>query len=674
MRFTIRISMLAIAAAALVPAQERALDPSYATLTKAYSSLAAHDYDPAIDAFREAERLSPRRPDIHKDLAYTLLRTGDSDAAREEFGEAMRLDPGDFHTALEYAFLCFEAGNDMPWRKAEARRVFAFVRDHGDAESRATAVTAFRNVDEPLREGIARWQKAIAAAGPSFSACDELARLAEQRDQLDIAAANYKTAFLLLPAHKSVLLDLARVEKAQGNTEAIMAALIAASRGGEPRAAETAREQLPARYPYVYEFRNALELDPSNSALRRELAYLLLRMSEDGHASRQEAEKEFAQLHDPVSEAQLGFLYLEDQRPDLAMPLLNDVLAHGDDDIANRVRMTLGEPRALEQHASPAEHNAIDPRVLGDRSYQAGFLKDALRYYTTAREDNPLDASLALKLGWTNNLLHDDVAALRWFDIARQSADVKVAAEAGQAWSNLRPEQERFRTTVWLYPLLSSRWDDLFGYGQVKTEIRTRRVPLHPYVSLRLSGDLQRETDGVLRQALSENAVIAGAGVATDYWHQAFAWFEAGVATSYLSGAHWSDYRGGVSWARMHGAALTGERGGWFLETTGDAVYVSHFGNDLILYGQMRAGYTFGLPGTRAQIFGRQNLTFDAGGQHWANFSETGPGIRLHPGWLPPTVWIGVETLRGQYLRGGGPMGESGFHDVRIGIWYAFTK
>jgi tetratricopeptide (TPR) repeat protein len=667
----LRIPVLVLAVAAALCAQEY---PARDALTKAYNALRQRDYDLAIDAFREAERLSPERADVRKDLAYTLLRTGETTEARDEFGEAMRLDPADFHTALEYAFLCFEAGNDMPARKAEARRIFAFVRDHGDAESRATALTAFGNIDAPLAEGIERWQKAIAQAGPSFSACDELARLAEERDELDLSAANYKAAFRLSPVRKSALLDLARVENAHGNSENRMAALIAASRGGEPRAAEMAREQLPARYPFVYEFRKALELDPSSETLRRELAYLLLRMSQDGHASRQDAEQEFARLSDFVSKTQLGFLYLEDKRSDLAMPLLNEVVAHGDENIANRVRITLGMRRELEQQsAAPPERDAIDPRVLGDRSYRAGFLKDALRYFTQARDDNPLDAGLALKLGWTNNLLHDDAMALRWFDIARRSADPAVAVEARRAWSNLQPGRERIRTTVWLYPLLSSRWSDLFGYGQVKTELRIKTIPLHPYISLRLAGDVRRATGGALPQSLSESALIGAVGVATDSWHRAIGWFEAGVAVSYLSGDRSSDYRGGVSWARTFGRALGGERPGWFLETTGDAVYISHFDNDLILYGQARAGYTFGLPGAQAQIFARQNLTLDARRQTWANFMETGPGVRLHPAWLPAPVWIGVEALHGTYLRGS-EMGESDFHDVRLGVWYAFTK
>ena len=49
----------------------------------------------------------------------------------------------------------------------------------------------------------------------------------------------------------------------QAQAERANAALLAASRGAEPRTAEAARELLPARYPYVYEFEEALsKLDP----------------------------------------------------------------------------------------------------------------------------------------------------------------------------------------------------------------------------------------------------------------------------------------------------------------------------------------------------------------------------------------------------------------------------
>jgi Flp pilus assembly protein TadD len=615
-------------------------------------------------------QLSPGRADIRKNLAYTLLKTGDSEAAREQFGEAVRLEPADLHIALEYAFLCFEARDDAPARKAEARRMFLRVKDSAGSSSelRATASQAFTNIDEPLKSGIARWQQVLSASPPAFSAHYELAQLAEQRDELELAVTEYRAAFQLLPERKSVLLELARAEKTRQNPEGAMSALLAASRGGEPRAAELAREQLPSRYPYVYEFRKALELDPKNNTLHRELAYLLLSMSEKEGASRDEAEREFrsvvaASPEDYLALAQLGLLYLADHRESEAMPLLKSVLANGDAATANRVRMALHLPLVLEERN--AQEFATDPRVLGERSYKAGFLKDALRYLSQAREANPVDSSLALKLGWTNNLLHDDSTALRWFDIARHSSDPAIAAEAGKAYGNLRPEFQRFRTTFWMYPLYSSRWSDLFGYGQLKTELRVKILPLHPYVSVRLVGDVRRVAAGAVPTSLSESAFILGAGVATRQWHSAVGWFEVGVALGYLRG---------VSWSKTRGASLYAEQGGFFVENTADSVYVSHFGNNLINYSQNKVGYTASRAGFRTQAFWAANATVDIRRQYWANFVETGPGFRVHPPGLPASVNITFTATHGVYLRNEGNPRRPNFNDIRAGVWYAITK
>ena len=349
----IRRAILLILAGATAFAQPP--DPAYQPLTKAFDALRVHDYDTAISYFRQAAGLAPSRSDIRKNLAYTLLKTGDSEAAREQFGEAVRIDPADLHVALEYAFLCYEAHDEAPARKAEARRIFARVRDTAtDATKRATAIQAFDNIDQPLIAGIARWQKVLTDAKPTFSALHELAELAEQRDQLDLAATSYRAAFDLQPERKAVLLEIARVEQARNNPEAAIAALLAASRGGEPRAAELARERLPDRYPYVYEFRKALEIDPKNNALHRELAWLLLQMSEKGDATRQDAEHEFQQVltgapDDYLAMAQLGLLYLEDHNDEAAQPLLKTVLAHADSATANRARMALHMPLVLER-------------------------------------------------------------------------------------------------------------------------------------------------------------------------------------------------------------------------------------------------------------------------------------------------------------------------------------
>ena len=142
-----------------------------------------------------------------------------------------------------------------------------------------------------MREGIERWTKAVTLDPGNFSAHEELARLAEQRDEDSIAAEHYEKAWRLRPDRRSLLLDLGRVWKAQGRNDEAMAALLAASRGAEPMVAEQARELLPTRYPFVYEFQKALDLDPANVELRRELGYLHLEMK-----NRTEAAKDFEGL------------------------------------------------------------------------------------------------------------------------------------------------------------------------------------------------------------------------------------------------------------------------------------------------------------------------------------------------------------------------------------------
>ena len=155
----------------------------------------------------------------------------------------MRLDPADDHVALEYAFLCYETK-----QQAVARRVLDRIRNKGNA----TAAEGFENVDRPLREGIARWSRAVEMSPDNFSAHEELARLAEQRDELALAAVHYERAWRLRPERRSLLLDLGRVWRSQNRKEDAMSALLAASRSSEPRVAEQARELLPERYPYVF--------------------------------------------------------------------------------------------------------------------------------------------------------------------------------------------------------------------------------------------------------------------------------------------------------------------------------------------------------------------------------------------------------------------------------------
>jgi Flp pilus assembly protein TadD len=650
-------------------------DPAYRPLQQAYEALRQKNYDQAIFQFEQAVALAPNRADIRKDLAYTLLKTGETEAARDQFAEAMRLDPADQHVALEYAFLCYETK-----QQAIARRIFDRIRRTGDA----TAEQAFQNIDRPLAEGIARWRKALEISPDNFSAHQELAALAEQRDELELAAEHYEKAWRLRPDERSLMLDLGRVLRLLRRTEDANCVLLAASRGGQARVAERARELLPSRYPYVYEFERALQLDPRNFELRREFSYLLLEMGK-----KEDAERQFQLLNrmapdDLLTAAQLGFLRLNRRDYPGAQPLLDQVLKGDDEELADRVRVALKLPQTLRRRESSLQHRSDEAKTMAEKSMKAGYLKDALKYLTIAHENDPVDFAVMLKLGWVYNIMKMDKQAIQWFNLARKSPDPAVAKEASDAYRNLQPEFARFRTTAWIFPFYSSRWHDAFGYGQVKTEMRLGRLPFRPYISMRLVGDVRGTAGSTLSnpqpQYLSESSFIFALGVASVTRHGITAWGEAGEAVKYLTdrkdvGAVIPDYRGGIAYAKGFGHMLGGGKG-FFLETNEDGIFVSHFHNDLLLYSQNRSGYTFARSeslGLQGQVYWNFNGTVDRLGQYWANFAESGPGVRFKFQSLPKSMLFSVNFLRGAYLVNQDNPRRPNFFDVRAGFWYAFT-
>jgi tetratricopeptide (TPR) repeat protein len=669
--------ILLAASTSLAQPQTTPMDLAAAPLNRAYDAVKAKSYDAAIVAFQEAIRVAPAKTSIRKDLAYIYLKIGDSEAARDQFAEAVKLDPNDESAALEYAYLCNETG-----QRVNAHRIFDRLRKTGNA----SAEQAFQNIDRPLAEGIASWSKAIELSPDNFSAQEELARLAEQRDDAALAANHYEKAWRLRPQAGALLLDLAREWKILGRVEDSKAALLSASRRSEPRTAERARALLPGRYPYVYEFQKAVALDPTNLELRRELAYLHLEMGK-----KPEAEDEFRRIvgiapNDTLSAAQLGFLLLARNDIASAMPLLQSVLKSKDEVLADRVRTALRVPQNLRKREQPEPAllpvlNPDDPKSMGERSLRAGYLKDALKYLKIAHENNPLDYAVMLKLGWTNNMLHDDKQAMEWFNLARKSSDQQISREASQAFGNLRPEQEPFRTTVWTFPFYSSRWKDVFSYSQIKTEFKLGSLPIHPYLTTRIIGDTRNTTDATPTlgpQFLSESSVIIGVGIATANYKGLSAWGEAGEAIRYRKrpdiGFMTPDYRGGLSFGRGVGNNLGPESHGLFFETSDDAVFVSRFANDFILYSQNHTGYTLpSLGGLQLQFYWNTNLTADAKRQYWANFFEQGPGIKFRLPGMPRALSFTANAVRGQYLvNQGNPRGPI-FYDFRVGLWYAFT-
>ena len=667
MWMAIPFSRIARIAAVTLPLVLQAQDP--------YVFLKAKDYAQAVLAFEASLQANPQNVNLRKDYAYTLLKIGESESARDQFEEIEKAAPADWQAALEYGFLCNETR-----QPAIARRVFDRVRAEAPEPFRQTAEKAFHNIDKPLEEGIARWRRAVELGPNNFSSHEELAQLAEQRGELALAEQHYLYAWRLRNDRRAYLLDVGRVRAAMGKADAAFPPLLAASRGAEPRVADLARALLPARYPYASEFEAALALDPGNLKLRRDLAFLFLAMNQPDSAEPHLRLINETDPKDRLAAAQLGFLLLVKKDPK-AMPLLETVLDGQDDELSDKVRTTLRIPQTLRRRAeTPTAKVNEEARELAAKSIEKGYLKDALRYLRIVYETDPIDFDTILKLGWANNVLKQDAEAVKWFRMARQSPDEKISTEASEAYRNLAPGVARFRTSIWAYPLYSSRWKDAFGYGQVKTEIKIDGLPLRPYVSTRLIGDVRQTTasGGLPPQYLSENSFIFSIGLATPVYHHTVGWFEAGEALSYIgktshTGLLTPDYRGGVSYNRGWGRALNSESRGWFADTSNDGLFVSRFNKDMLVYSQNRTGYTFVPDSVNFQTFWSWNATFDAKGYAWANFIEIGPGVRWRFDAMPKSMFFTVQALRGSYLIQDASH-KAHYNDFKAGIWYAFTR
>jgi tetratricopeptide (TPR) repeat protein len=638
-----------------IPCLISAQTPGETDLNDAYKYLKAKHYDEAVSSFGKTLAAQPANANAHKDLAYTLLKTGDNAEARDEFEQALKLDPKDEVAALEFAFLAYETKKPI-----DSRRMFDRLRHSLNRATAGTAEQAFQNIDQPLAAGIARWQEALSRAPDpnalsTFSAHWELAQTAELRDELPLAAQHFEICRKLKPQLPELLLILARVWSETNRIEESHAALLAASRSTDSRTAELALEQLGTRYPYPYEFLAALKLDPKNVALRRELGFLYLAMHKEPEAIEQFENVLALDAGDQIVRRQLDLLRGLKTRPE---PVAANAGARG---------------------ASPA----ASAKVMGEKSLTLGYLHDAVRYLQQAHEQDPEDAEVLLKLGWAYNQSKDDATAIEYFDEARRSDDPQMAAEASRAYHNLRGDTLP-QTTIWTLPMFSSRWKDLFSYGQIKRTIplpflgKTNRL-ITFYLSTRFAGDLKSsmEEHVVAPQYLSESSFIFGAGVSSKTWHHLTGWAEAGESLNYLPFRHdigtaIPDYRGGLNYARGFGQPLNSRKNGPFYETTADAIYISRFDKDWLFYSQHRAGETFHFGnGITGQVLFNANYVRDVKTEYWANTLEIGPGFRLRFPWMPPGMYLAADLLHGFYTE---PSPKQNYNDVRISMWYAVTK
>lgn len=713
--------LLVLFAAGGVPAQD-------SVAARAYQAKEARQLERAVALFEEAVAAEPGNLSLRKDLAYTLLAIGQTDKARDAFGVVMQRDAKDTYTALEYAFLCHETG-----RQEEAWMLFRTLRNAANAEHRATATRTFDAMDAELSARIARLQSAIGQDPGNYSSHLELARAQRIRNEYAQAAAEFEKAYRLKPQFPEVLLEMADALRRSGNTERAYAALLTASRSSDAFVAEQAKSQLPNRYPYLSEFQAALAFAPSQTGLRREMAFFLLSLDR-----KQDAFAAFEQVlvsapEDELANAQLGFLHLEQGRKDTAIPLLRKALAKGDDALRNRIREVLaheGEiapadsapvsaaaPKSELAHAAPVApvpqpapaltENTVDSlapnldaantaRAMGRKSYDAGFIPDAVRYYEEAHRLDPADFDTMLRLAWALNMAKRDDEALRWFALASRSPDAALASEAQTAIRNLTMPapspsaqaapagREGIVASMWAMPMHSTRWGSTFSYAQAKLEWETKRLPVVPYFSVRFVGDTTGSIGAANPQFLSENAFILGLGARTRPWNGIVGWAEAGTTMAYLSsrreatGRMLPDYRGGISQFRLVGPSLLNARSGAFAETMNDLVYIHRFDKDTLAITRNRLGWHLGkiesMGGLQIQGFLNLNANADFKRQAWANFVEAGPGVRLRWAWMPPSVSFTFSYLRGHHTIRRIDDRPNTYNDFQAGFWYAVSR
>ncbi len=163
---------------------------------------------------------------------------------------------------------------------------------------------------------------------------------------------------------------------------------------------------------------------PTTSSCGANLPILYLQMGNQAEAEAAFSETVRLAPGDLLSTAQLGFLELARGDRAAAMPRLELVMASGDQELADRVRTALRLPQTMKLRTeTPRSQVSVEAKTLADRSLEKGYLKDALKYLSIAHENDPVDFDVMLKLGWTNNMLHEDRTAVHWFRLASKSPD-----------------------------------------------------------------------------------------------------------------------------------------------------------------------------------------------------------------------------------------------------------
>lgn len=674
-----------------LPAQAPAQDPLHPILSQAYEDLRRKEYDRAVEKFRRVLEMDPTRIMLYRELGYALVKMGETEKAIEAFEAYGRSKPDDFHNILELGYLYYQTKNPE-----KALELFGRARQAPDQKLAAQAQQAYQAAEQPMLADIARWSKALEATPANDDAREALAEAYTRHGDTQKAIEQFRQLRRQAPLRVRHLVILARLWEKSGNRELANAYHLLASRSQEPRVAEMGLAGLGNRYPFAAEFEKALELEPDQQQVRRELGYLYIQVKQPEAAVAHFERVIKNEPKDYQSLAQLGFLYADLGRRAEAVRAFEQVRREAPAELAEKAAVAL-ERLGARPAASPAPAPSPPPPVkpadddlktrihqhkqMGYASIQKSYLEAAAQEFEQVHRLDPNDYQAIMQLGYIYNSMKKDEVAIKWFRLARSSPDEKVAAEARRAVRNLSAPFKKVITTVWAMPLASSRWETIFGYGQMKTEYRIKSLPFRPYLSVRFTGDARTTTGGPLPQILSDDGIVVGVGAVGRVYKNLWAWGEAGNAVSFLNnrprGIQRSepDYRGGLAFYRVWGPTLFQNEARRFVDLTFDAVYLSRFQHNAVFYTQSKTGYQ--LPAYRGfhhQPFVAVNVAADARGDYFSNFVEFGPGYRFGFDKLKHlhayvAFLRGVYTTQGRRLRN--TVRGPNFTEFRLVVWYS---
>ncbi len=645
-------------------------DPAYANLDRAYQALRAKDLDAAEAEFRRAAQVSPQRPDIHKELAYLYVRMGETEKAVAERETIRKLAPQDGENLMALGYLYFETRLEHM-----GVEMFELASRHPDREVRESAAEALAGVRRQYEPQIRRWKRLVEADPKNESARWELAQLYFKVRELREAIEQVLAFRRLRPDDLASLNELGRLYRLVGDEQTARAYFVLAWRSRDPRVREFGREGLGPGYPSVADFRRALELDPRNNSLRRDLAYLYLNLQQPRQAVA-EFERIIAQEpEDWQSVAQLAMLYVDAGQGARARPLLERVMQRAHPDLARKAAETLLRIGGADQK----EKERLEQMRGGYTALSANNLRAAAEMFEGAWRIDPACAAVPLQLGWIYNMLHQDAVAVQWFKLAGNSADPYVAATARRAIRNLEMGLRRVVYTFWSNPVISSRWQDVFGYAQWKAELKIKKLPFRPYVSLRFNGDARTRSQDPAALFYSDGGWTAGIGVFAQPRKDLYLWGEVGNTLSYYrrpvpgTDRLYPDYRGGATWFRTFGPMLYTDLPGYrrFTELAVASIFISRYSNDVFNYVQTRTGLHLPRVGLmNSQAYVAVNFVKDVRDLYWANFLEAGPGFTF--GFRNfPQMQTSVGLYRGSYTRNLYNPRRPNFWDLRLNIWYA---